>query len=57
MELQGKLTEEEVFKAIENNLILRTMKSVVEDEAYEDTTKYLILEGILSTWGNEKSTE
>lgn len=54
MELQGKLTEEEVFKSIENNMLLRTMKSVTEDTVYTNEQKYLILEGILSAWGNEK---
>lgn len=54
MGIQGTLSEEEVFKAIESNLLLRTMKAVTEDVAYDNNEKYVILEGILSVWGNDK---
>ncbi len=57
MELQGKLNDEEVFNYIEANRLLRTMKEVVVDPIYKTHEKYLIIEGILSTWGNEKSTD
>lgn len=47
-----EITEDDI-KAIENSLLLRMMKEISEDPVYEDSTKYLIIEGILSTWGNE----
>lgn len=53
MDLQGKLTSEDIFKTIEDRRILRMLKEISEDEVYEDNVKYLIMEGILSTWGNE----
>lgn len=54
MTFNGTLTEQEVLNAIENSILLRTMKNIVEDEVYTDEQKYVILEGILSTWGIEK---
>lgn len=54
MEIKGQLNDEEVFKAIENSFLLRTMKAITEDASYEPNEKYVILEGILQTWGNEQ---
>lgn len=50
MEFKGSLTDAEVLKAIENNVMLRTMRTIVEDEDYDEKAKYVILEGMLSTW-------